>query len=88
MRNLQSAASGVFAGYSGQYPGGNEKSSRAAYACAELLCGEDDRDGAVARAYYNVIYLGIVRRIIMGKNREQQHLQVGGPAGVGVSFTL
>ena len=88
MWNLQSAASGVFAGYSGQYPGGNEESSRAAYACAEFLCGEDDRDGAVGRDYYNVIYCGIVRRIVLGKNREQQYLQVGGPAGVGVSFTL
>ena len=38
--------------------------------------------------YYNVIYCGIVRRSVFGKDREQQHLQVGGPAGVGVSFTL
>ena len=88
MRNLQSAAAGVLAGYSGPYPGGNEAGRRAAYACTEFLCGEDDRDGAVGKAYYNVIYCGIVRRIILGKNREQQHLQVGGPAGVGVSFTL
>ena len=40
----------------GRIQGGNEAGRRAAYACAELLCGEDDRDGAVARAYYNVIY--------------------------------
>lgn len=38
--------------------------------------------------YYNVLYCGIVRRRVFGKDREQQHLQVGGPAGVGVSFTL
>ena len=42
--------------YSGPYPGGNEAGRRAAYACTEFLCGEDDRDGAVGKAYYNVIY--------------------------------
>lgn len=36
--------------------------------------------------YYNVIYCGIVRRSVFGKNREQQHLQVGGPAGSGGKF--
>ena len=56
LRNLQSAAAGVLAGYSGPYPGGNEAGRRAAYACTEFLCGEDDRDGAVGKAYYNVIY--------------------------------
>ena len=32
--------------------------------------------------YYNVLYCGIVRRRVFGKDREQQHLQVGGPAAV------
>ena len=31
--------------------------------------------------YYNVLYCGIVRRRVFGKDREQQHLQVGGPTG-------
>ena len=36
--------------------GGLPVQSSLAYACTEFLCGEDDRDGAVGKAYYNVIY--------------------------------
>ena len=35
--------------------------------------------------YYIAVLFG---EVFLGKDREQQHLQVGGPAGVGVSFTL
>lgn len=36
--------------------------------------------------YYNVLYCGIVRRSVFGKEREQEHLQVGGTCGSGGKF--
>lgn len=36
--------------------------------------------------YYNVLYCGIVRRRVFGKDREQQHLQVRGTCGSGGKF--